>query len=347
LSIVGTNNFSRGFQNIVRDNSTYYVLGYVPSQEYRDGKFHRVDVRVKRPGRFTVRTRKGYMAPAPEMRVADAAAPPPGSSEAARAALRQPIPVRGLEVSLFTAPFKGTGRDHSVIIGGRVRGELLLEGKQDISLSYQVFTLENRIQAGEFKVFALNLRPETRTRVATDGLHFVDRLSLPPGRYELRYVVDQPGGAVGSVVAPLLVPKFDEELSLSGVTLASAATAGRFLVRDDQEVRERTGATPTSARAFRPDDVITAYLEVYSGDSRLTAADLIVNAIISTPAGQEIKRVVARDGSQEKRSAVGWPFTVELHLSDVPAGSYVLTVTVEAKRQRDPVQQQIPIRVEE
>lgn len=48
LSVIGTNNFAGGFQSIVRDNSTYYILGDSPATEYRDGKFH--DVVVDQPG---------------------------------------------------------------------------------------------------------------------------------------------------------------------------------------------------------------------------------------------------------------------------------------------------------
>jgi VWFA-related protein len=67
LAVVGTNNFAGGYQAIVRDSSTYYVVGYSPATEHRDGKFHDVRVRVKRPG-LTVRARKGYFAPEPDAR---------------------------------------------------------------------------------------------------------------------------------------------------------------------------------------------------------------------------------------------------------------------------------------
>ena len=62
MPVIGTNDFSRAFADIVRDNSTYYLLGYDPTTERRDGKFHEITVRVKRPG-LTVRARRGYLAP--------------------------------------------------------------------------------------------------------------------------------------------------------------------------------------------------------------------------------------------------------------------------------------------
>ena len=67
LAVVGTNDFAAGFRAIVRDHSTYYLLGYVPAVEHRDSAFHRIDVRIKRGG-LTVRARKGYLATGPAVR---------------------------------------------------------------------------------------------------------------------------------------------------------------------------------------------------------------------------------------------------------------------------------------
>ena len=46
------------------DNETYYVLAYEPQISHRDGRFHKIEVRI--PGRpeLRIRTRKGYFAPA-------------------------------------------------------------------------------------------------------------------------------------------------------------------------------------------------------------------------------------------------------------------------------------------
>jgi VWFA-related protein len=347
LAVVNTNNFRDGFTNIVRDNSTYYVLGYVPSMDYRDGKFHPVTVRIKRPGRYTVRQRRGYMAPPPDTQPPDQTTPPSGASAAARDALRLPIPVRGLNISLFNAAFKGEAEDDSVVIGGNVSGDLLLDGAEQVGLSYQVFTAESHIQTGEYKTFALNLRAESRANVAAHGLHFVDRLTLPPGRYEIRYAVDQPGGHVGSIVAPLIVPKFDEPLSLSGVVLASGTTATQFMLRDDAAIRERLGANPTSVRAFHRGDLLNAYAEVYSSDAQMTADDMTVTGILAAADGKPVSRADARLRSGVLSGDGRWAYTVEMDLADVPAGSYVVTLEATSTRRKEPVRHAIPITVEE
>ena len=58
--VQNSDNLSAGMQRIVEDLSSYYLLGYYSTREL-DGKFHRLTVRVKRPG-VRVRARTGYLA---------------------------------------------------------------------------------------------------------------------------------------------------------------------------------------------------------------------------------------------------------------------------------------------
>ena len=60
-AIVNRNDLAAGMQQITRDSSAYYLIGYNSSQAPSDGRFHEIKVRVKRPG-VQVRARKGYWA---------------------------------------------------------------------------------------------------------------------------------------------------------------------------------------------------------------------------------------------------------------------------------------------
>jgi VWFA-related protein len=344
LSVVGTNNFTGGFQNIVRESSTYYVLGYAPPIDYRDGKFHSIQVRVKRPG-AQVRSRKGYTAPRADKAATVAPTLPAAVSDAVRDALRTPLSVGGLALDFFTTPFKGSGGTQSVVVGGRVSGRLQLDGRQEIALSYQVLTLEGRVQTGEFKTFALDLQPDTRARVAAKGLSFVDRIALPPGRYEIRYAVNQQGGAIGSIVLPIEVPGFDDALSVSGIALASSATTGNLILRDDADLHERLGASATSDRSFPAGDTLNAYFEVYSNDAKVASDDLTVSGVLTAAGGKEVAHGDARVQT-DKATDGRWPYTVEFDLSDLPAGSYVLSIDVVSARRKEPIQRHIPIVVQ-
>ncbi|SVE33149.1 uncharacterized protein METZ01_LOCUS486003, partial [marine metagenome] len=60
-AITNTNNLKPGLEQMLRDSSTYYLLGYNSSRSPTDGKYHEIEARVKRDG-VNVRHRQGYWA---------------------------------------------------------------------------------------------------------------------------------------------------------------------------------------------------------------------------------------------------------------------------------------------
>ena len=95
-----------GFERMVREQSTHYLLGFNAAEERRDGRYVRTEVRVKRPG-LQVRSLDGYLAPRkriePEKR-------PPGLLAAVWDAVASPLTTSGVPMRVYAAPFKGTGQ---------------------------------------------------------------------------------------------------------------------------------------------------------------------------------------------------------------------------------------------
>ena len=58
-----TNDFGEAFTRVQRDMSAYYLLGYSSTNPTKDGRFRRIQVRVKRDG-LRVEARAGYYADA-------------------------------------------------------------------------------------------------------------------------------------------------------------------------------------------------------------------------------------------------------------------------------------------
>jgi VWFA-related protein len=217
---VNSNDFTGAFDRIVRDNSSYYVLAYYPAQNRRDGKFHKIQVRVSRPG-VTVRARRGYIAPRVRS-VSTKATPGASSSPAVTEALNSPIGVSDLAMRVFAAPFKGTAPNASVLFGVEMSGrDLSLDSGAKIEIAYFAVDASGKTKAGKTETVTLNLRPESKVRVTENGLRFLSRVDLPPGRYTLRVAArDVTGGKVGSVSYDLEVPDFAKnELSADGVAL--------------------------------------------------------------------------------------------------------------------------------
>ena len=111
-AIVGRNDPIPQLQQMVRDGSTYYMLGYVSTLAPRDGKFHEIEVRVKRPG-VEVRARKGYWAyTAEDVTRMSAPAKPAASAEVTEAldALSTTIDgARARAVRTWTGAVRGAG----------------------------------------------------------------------------------------------------------------------------------------------------------------------------------------------------------------------------------------------
>ena len=130
-TIVDSNNFTPLFQGFVRDNSAYYLLGYDPVVEHRDGKFHKLTVRVKNRPELTVRARSGYYAPEPDAKAKPRPPVADGLSVETADAVRMPSSVGDLGIDLFAAPFKGDGLTGSVLLGAQLRGaDLVLGGER-------------------------------------------------------------------------------------------------------------------------------------------------------------------------------------------------------------------------
>ena len=60
--IDNTNDLGKGVARMQVERTTYYLLGYQPTNGAMDGKFRKVSVKVRR-GKYTVRSRPGYVAP--------------------------------------------------------------------------------------------------------------------------------------------------------------------------------------------------------------------------------------------------------------------------------------------
>ena len=114
FAAVERNDYADAFDRIVRENSSYYVLGYYPPSNKRDGKFHKIEVKLKRPG-LRVTARKGYAAPKgkAESRRGRRVA---GTSTALRELLNSPLQAAGLTLSVAAAPFDAPKDNVSVTI---------------------------------------------------------------------------------------------------------------------------------------------------------------------------------------------------------------------------------------
>jgi VWFA-related protein len=327
FAVVNRNDFGSAYERIVLDNSSYYVLAYYPPSDERDGRAHTIDVRVGRPG-LTVRARKGYVSPkgaAPE----PTAKPTGGPSRELRELLESPLPVSGLSLRVFGAPFKGNPPNASVLLTAEMKGSDLQLGPDDVvELSYVAFDAEGKVCGSSTDTITMNLRPEVKEQISSNGLRFTKRLNVPPGRYQVRVAGrDSSGGALGLVLYDLDVPDFSRPgLLLSGLVLTSRDAQAMPTPKLDDQLKDALPGPPVAVREFAPSDVIALFAEVYDNEASSSHRVDITTTVRTDEGAIVFKESQELDASELQGTHEGYGYTSRIPLRDFAPGLYVLSV---------------------
>jgi VWFA-related protein len=356
LAAVNTNNVTPAFQRIADANSRYYVLGYYPPNHPRDGRFHKIEVRVTRPG-LRVEARRGYASPrgrTPEERKRDEAAReardarrPDGkrTSTPLIGALTSPIPQSGLTFSVHAAPFKQTGDEASIALAIEIDGGRLPYAAPDakgmvankIELSFFGLNERGKAVSAAWSELDLNLRPETRDRVTAHGVRANPRISLPPGRYQIRIGARETvGGQTGSVFYDLDVPDFrKEKLMLGGLLMTTPSVQQTPSIQPDPVVSKLLPAPATSRREFPQSDVLALYTEIYDNDTSRQPRSIDVSVRVVSEQGTET--LVSRDelvnGTSGEKPWDIYGFAKRIPLKGLAPGRYVVRIEAAVRGQ--------------
>jgi hypothetical protein len=256
-----SNDISRALLRVSAESRAYYLLGYVPSDLRRDGRFRKIDVKIKGPGRggLKVRARRGYYAPF-------------DGAPAAKASTDQPDIVQALE-----SPFEV--QEVPLRVGAYVFDEVLLD-KANVSLVAEVdvssfafreaegrlsdtmaFLLEaQHRETGEYYRYdqkvEMALLPATQEKLRRTWYPLSREFSLPPGGYQVKVVVrDMNGGRVGSVIHDFEVPP------------TGSFRVSTPILTDTVEKTEGAAAAPKPLlqvrRSFAPGSVLYCQFGVY------------------------------------------------------------------------------------
>ena len=349
FAVVNKNDFATAFQRIVEDNSSYYVLAYYPPDP-RPGRTHRIDVRLTRPG-LTVRARKAYLTPKkidPPKTTVVSTNP---STPELREALDSPLPVSGLTMHVFAAPFKGSAPNASVLFGVELRGrDMKVDPNSKILLSYIAIDSNGKVKGGNTDALTLtNLKPESKARIERTGLRMLNRMELPPGKYQLRVAAqDQTGGNIGSVQYDLNVPDYAKApFSMSGLVLTSATGSAFPTARADEQLKPMLPGPPIALRAFPQNDEIVLFTEVYdNGGASPHKVD--ITATVTTDEGKVMfKTDEVRDSSDLGGKRGGYGYTSRIPMKDLALGSYVLKVEAKSRlKDMPPVARELQFTVE-
>jgi VWFA-related protein len=352
FAVVNRNDFNTAFQRIVDDNSSYYMLGYYSTHDRRDGRFRKIEVRLKnRPG-VTVRARKGYVAPrgrAPETR----AAAKDGPSLELKEAMESPLPLPGLPLALAATVFKGPGAKGSVVISTFVHGGSLPltdeNGmfKNDLEIIGIATDSKGKSFSTDRNTVNLNMKPDTAKRLQATGFRVIQSLDLDPGRYLLRVAVKEGNTRkAGMVTYDLEVPEFTKQpLTMSDIALTSALSGAAPTIRPKDPLEKLLPGPLTTYREFPSLDEIALFTEVYDNIKVPHKVDIV--ATVKAEGGQTVfESREEHDSSELAGSAGGYGFQTRVPLSKLAPGLYVLRVEATARiNERNTVAKETVFRV--
>jgi VWFA-related protein len=351
---VNANNVGTALNRIVRANSVYYVLGYYPKETPRDGRFHKIEVRTKRPG-LRVSARKGYVSPRPlsaqekleQERARERGRGRSGDTQTSielREILNQPLQRNGLTMAVQAAPFKSESRQASIAVAIEVDANRLRFAEQPnktmtdaIELSLFAIDERGRSHGGNFYQFNLALRPDTYERVRSSVVRMNPRLAIPAGRYQLRIGVRESGaGEMGSVFYDLVVPDYSSNgLAMSGLLVTDDAARLQFTAQPDQDLPSGSLPAPaTSRRLFSQSATLSLFSEIYDNISSREPRQIeIATSLIGEDgvAAFTSRESLASSAGRADVKSSRIPHVKQIPLKDVRPGVYRLRVDVQAR----------------
>jgi VWFA-related protein len=337
FAAVNRNDLDGAFDRIVRENSSYYVLGYYSDNARRSGRYRKLEVRVKRPGLRVVRSRNGYY----EARGRRPNQPTPGPNAMPvqlAETLGSPLPVAGVPMKVFAAAYKGEAPNAAVALAVEIdanalnfveKGGVYLE---QLDVANTATDSRGKVIPSERHTLNLSLKPDTYERVKAAGFRVVSQINLPPGRYQVRVAAANRSGKAGSVLYDLDVPDFYKApFSMSGLSITSGAALQGPTMRAKDPLGDFLPGPPTASREFSANDTLALFTEFYENAGRTQAHQLDLVAELRDDRGTVVRDVREERSSTEVRGSGGYGFAPRLPLQDLKPGVYVLHVSGQSR----------------
>ena len=294
-----------GLRGAAADASTYYLLTYQVANP-DDGKFHDVQVRVKRAN-INVRARKGYFAPSPD--------------DALRAAVLERInapkpavpPEPAPHASTLIRPWFGWSRGDS----GRTRVTFVWEpatrvpgDRGRLIASRLVLTALDKDGAVLFEGAVSPTGPATIDELGNVPARAV--FDAPAGRIRLRMTIqDAAAQAIDHDVRELSVRDLRGDVVIGTPQVLRARNAREFRALDEP------AAVPVASREFSRTERLLLRVPIYAASDEAPT----VSARLLNRSGQAMRQLTVSAAAQPNRFDA-----IDLPLAGLAAGEYIVEV---------------------
>jgi VWFA-related protein len=309
-AIVNRNNPLTELQKMVRELSSYYLLGYTSSVAPRDGKFHPIQVRVKRQG-LEIRARKGYWAyTEDEVRAASApakAGPAPEIASALEELAGIVEPASRKPVMLWVGAHRGVAEKARVTLAWEA---IAIPGQDAVDKVARISLVAT--SGGGQAVF----KGPVPADATANRLAGMTSFEAPAGLLRLRVTTENSTGQrLDSNDVSFEVADFTAAQPIIATPLLFRGRTAREIVT----VRAAANALPVAARQFSRTERLLLRFDAYAPGG--TTPKVVVRIL---------NRVGDALATLPDPSAAGSTFDSEITLASMPPGDYLIEITATA-----------------
>jgi VWFA-related protein len=335
------NDLARGIVKAQQALSSYYLIGYYTTNTALDGKYRRIEVRLKEFPQARMDYRRGYYGGKEYARFTAA-----DKERQLEEALMQEDPVTELTISMEVNYFQLNGAEYYVPVTMKIPGsELALARKRGAERTRIDFI---GLIKDETDMTVANLRDKvdaelsksTAAELARRTVEYDSGYTLLPGSYTIKVLArDAETGRIGTYLSRFTIPNLAKEkdrIPLSTMVLSSERLSmedALFTAGQDKEqtanplVQDRQKLVPSVTRVFRRTREMFVYLQAYEpGTDAFQPLLAYVTFFRNQVKAFETVPLAVREGMGNRIRTV--PLKFRLVLSELPTGRYECLVTV-------------------
>jgi VWFA-related protein len=308
---------------ILEDQSGYYLLGYRPTDETFNRRFHHIKAKVKRSG-MTLRTRFGFFGVSEE----EATKGKPSAGDITNLALASPFAPQDINVdmtSFFANDKTGISLVRSyVYLDAKDMTFTAVDGRQQVSFELHgvIFGDNGTVVEQRTRAATISLSQDDYEYALSNGMGLTFDMPVKrPGAYQVRIAArDKASSRIGSAGEFVSVPNLkNKKLAVSGVVLGGG-TDGPGLDL----------ANPGARRFSRSSDLHFGYVIYNATNESGGMRNLVMQAQVfrdgkSVYTGQEVPIEAPLNASDPSRLFTSGVVRLP---QDLEPGSYYLQVTL-------------------
>jgi len=334
-AFLDSNDFTQVFKGVQQDTSTYYLLGYRSTNAARDGRYRHIAVKVNVPG-VKIDYRRGYYAPADYRHSTKE-----DKELQLQEELASELPSTDLPLYLSTAYFRLEANKFfipvSLVVPGSEIPFIRSSDRDKATLDVIGIVLDGQKHPVTQIRDTVNLAVDTSSQVQKKNVQYDTGLSLPPGKYHLKFVVrENQTGRMGSFETDLDVPDLKSPpLKMSSIVLASQLQPAKKGASPSPLIRDGSEIIPNVTHVFSSGQHLRLYYEVYDpGRANAQAGQakpgihLLTNVAFFRGNVKVFETSLAELTELNARDRQAGVFQLDLPLSPLTPGLYTCQVNV-------------------